>query len=135
MSLLEFLGIDENSPEMIAASNNLDEIERLIISLKEARVAAGLTQADVAEILKTKQPVISDLESFLGNPSLLRVMEYAHAVGQRVRLQAHPIGEPWVPVIDLPKLVLESTPYSQHLSSGQSLWFDAVKIEVPLESA
>lgn len=53
-----------------------------ILALHDARVAAGLTQEDVARTMDTKQPSIARLENDLsGGVSLRRYVDYAIAVG------------------------------------------------------
>lgn len=53
-----------------------------MLALHDARVAAGLTQEDVARKMGTKQPSIARLENDLGGGvSLRRYVEYALTVG------------------------------------------------------
>jgi len=60
-------------------------------ALIEARVEAGLTQAQVAERMGTKAPAVARLESALvtgkHSPSIATLQKYAAAVGKRVELR------------------------------------------------
>lgn len=52
--------------------------------LREARLAAGLTQGQVAERIGSIQAYISRLENGLENPGLATVDMLAKAVGKRI---------------------------------------------------
>lgn len=60
-------------------------------ALIEARVEAGLTQAQVAERMGTKAPAVARLESALvtgkHSPSIATLQKYSAAVGKRVELR------------------------------------------------
>jgi DNA-binding XRE family transcriptional regulator len=57
----------------------------LVDEMMRARAEAGLTQADVAKLMGTKQSAVSQIESG-GNISLKRLQAYAKAVGREVRI-------------------------------------------------
>ncbi len=71
--------------EIKQAYDALEEEFALFEKLLEARQAAGLTQADVAERMGTKAPAVARLESGGGrkkhSPSLETLRKYANAVG------------------------------------------------------
>ncbi len=62
--------------------------ERMKIAeiLYQARAAAKLTQAEVAERMKVSQPLIARLERGRGNISLETIAKYAAACGKRIAL-------------------------------------------------
>jgi transcriptional regulator with XRE-family HTH domain len=70
----------------------LDDEFSLASQLIEARVRAGLTQAEVAERMGTSQSTIAHLEGGGAQPSLSTLRRFAKATGARVRvtLEAKP---------------------------------------------
>ena len=82
-------GEDEELQQLIAAETLNAGVARLIY---EARTAAGLTQAGLAERIGTKQPVIARLEDAdYGGHSLSMLQRIAIALGQRLDLQFVPL--------------------------------------------
>lgn len=59
----------------------------LIASVIRKRLKQGLTQADLAKKVGTKQSAIARLESGNYNPSILFVGKVAQALGARVRIK------------------------------------------------
>ncbi len=63
----------------------------LLRQMLDARIAAGLTQADVAARMGTQGPSVTRLESSLGNgkhsPSLATLKRYAEAVGCELQVK------------------------------------------------
>lgn len=84
----ELLGIDPNDAEVIAATQDYDELAALIRNLVEHRHRLGLSQEDVAERLGIKQPAVSAFERTAGNPSVHTIQRYARAIGLRLRMRA-----------------------------------------------
>lgn len=78
--------IDPNDPGVVAIQEDFDEFADLICALVERRKALGLTQADVAVLMGTKQSAVSGIESSSANPTIRRLQRYARAVGTRIRL-------------------------------------------------
>lgn len=72
----------------------------LFDELLNARLAAKLTQAEVAERMRTRVPAISRLESAGGrqghSPSLTTLRKYAEAVGCRLVVKLEPLPGPRV---------------------------------------
>ena len=62
--------------------------------LKEARGRAGLTQAELAERLRTTQPVVARLESGRSNPRLETLRKAIAATGHDLRVELAPAGYP-----------------------------------------
>lgn len=58
----------------------------LIQSLIEARSRAGLTQAELAERMKTTQSVVARLEGGRSTPTWNTLRRYAEATGSRLRV-------------------------------------------------
>lgn len=58
--------------------------------LKEARAAAGLTQAELARRLETSQPAIARLESQRSNPRLATLRRALEETGHRLELRVEP---------------------------------------------
>ena len=84
-------GDDEELRQMIAEETTNAEVARLIY---EARTAAGLTQAELAALIGTKQPVIARLEDadYEGH-SLSMLQRIAAALNQRLELHFVPLEE------------------------------------------
>ncbi len=61
-TLSEYIGQQKKSPEFRKAWENLDPEFELMESLLKARQRSGLTQAELAEKIGTKQPALSRLE-------------------------------------------------------------------------
>ena len=61
-------------------------------SLLRARLAAGLTQEELAERMATKQTVIARLESGKVKPSTRTLERLAAATGTRLRMILEPVG-------------------------------------------
>jgi transcriptional regulator with XRE-family HTH domain len=67
----------------------------LAIKLKKARIKRKMTQDDVAEIMHTKKPAISRLETSSDDiknfPSLLTLIKFASAIGYELKFGLTPI--------------------------------------------
>ncbi|MDD2814190.1 MAG: helix-turn-helix transcriptional regulator [Thiotrichaceae bacterium] len=78
------------NPEVKAEYDRLAPEMELLDELLRARMAAGLTQAQVAERMNTQAPVISRLESTLmsgkHSPSVATLRKYAEAVGCKLEI-------------------------------------------------
>lgn len=77
-------------PAFSAEYDRLDEEFALLDELLAARKAAGLTQAQIAERIGTKQASIARLENGLtsGNlPSMTMLKKYAQAVGKKLQIR------------------------------------------------
>ena len=68
--------------------NQLQPIYELKAQMIKARIAANLTQGDIAELLKTKKSNISRLESLNSKslPNLSTIIDYANAVGFKLEI-------------------------------------------------
>jgi ribosome-binding protein aMBF1 (putative translation factor) len=64
----------------------LDGAFALAAALVEARVHAGLTQAQLAARMNTSQTAIARLESVRGNPSLKTLRRFAEATGTQLKI-------------------------------------------------
>ncbi len=62
--------------------------------LKEARLEAGLTQAELAERLGASQPVVARLESGRANPRIATFERALAATGHRLAVAVEPSGYP-----------------------------------------
>jgi len=58
--------------------------------IREARLAAGLTQSELARRLGTTQPAIARLESAQSNPRLATLARALSACGRQLRVEATP---------------------------------------------
>ncbi|HEV3050028.1 MAG TPA: helix-turn-helix transcriptional regulator [Longimicrobium sp.] len=91
MTLDEFLAEEMKDPEyaeLHAISKPLFNLSLNVWSLRETR---GMTQQQLAEAAKMKQPRIADIERDAANPTLLTISRIAFALGVSVeRLLAEP---------------------------------------------
>ncbi len=78
-------------PEFRHAYEELGPEFDLTRTLIKARLAAGLTQEEVARRMGTSQPVVARLESG-HKPSLKTLERYAAAVGARLKIELVPEG-------------------------------------------
>ncbi len=62
--------------------------------LKEARIDAGLTQAELAERLGASQPVVARLESGRANPRVATLERALAATGHRLAISVESSGYP-----------------------------------------
>lgn len=80
-----------SNPEVRVAYDDLEDEFSVFDELLRARMSAGLTQSEVAEIMGTKTPAIARLESGGGrkqhSPSLSTLRKYAEAVGCHVEIK------------------------------------------------
>ena len=85
----QMTGDDEEMQQLIAEETLNAEVARLIY---EARTGAGLTQAELAERIGTRQPVIARLEDadYEGH-SLSMLQRIALALNQRIELHFVPL--------------------------------------------
>lgn len=85
-------------PAFVAEYDALGDEFALFDELLNARLAAKLTQAEVAARMQTRVPAISRLESAGGrlqhSPSLKTLRSYARAVGCRLVVKLEPLVEP-----------------------------------------
>lgn len=74
-------------PEYRREYDALEEEFSLIAAMLDARQKSGLTQAQVAERMGVKQPVVAKLESGKSNVSFDTLKRYAHATGCKVKVE------------------------------------------------
>ena len=85
----QMTGDDEEMRQLIAQETLNAEVAR---SIYEARTVAGLTQAELAERIGTRQPVIARLEDAdYGGHSLSMLQRIARALNQRIELHFVPL--------------------------------------------
>lgn len=77
-------------PEFVAEYDALEEEFALAAALIQARGAADMTQAEVAEAMGTTQAVIARLESGRTMPSTRTLQRFAKATGSRLRIGFEP---------------------------------------------
>ena len=77
-----------SDPAFKQAYDALETEFAALATLLEARLAAGLTQAELAQRMGVSQPVLARIESSLGSrkhtPSLNTLKRYAEACGKRL---------------------------------------------------
>ena len=57
------------------------------VTLKEARINAGLTQDEIAQLLKTKKSNISRIENHAEDIKLSTLERFASALGKRIEIK------------------------------------------------
>lgn len=72
------------NPEFVDLYENMEPEHKISLELVKARLDAGLTQEDMANLLGTKQSVIARLESGKFLPSLKTIYKYANATHKKV---------------------------------------------------
>ena len=80
-----------SDPEFKIAYDELEDEFATLAALLDARLQAGLTQAQVASRMGVSQPVLARIESSLGkqnhSPSLNTLRRYASACGMKLVIQ------------------------------------------------
>ena len=91
---------DPNTPSRRLARALASADESLHVSLIQARIAAGLSQQDVADLIGVSQPTVAAFERYDNDPKLSTIRRYAHAVGVTVTHEVSRDGVPvgWSPV-------------------------------------
>ena len=79
-------------PEVQAAYDRLGPIFAVVGEMIDARLAAGLTQADIAARMGTSQSVVARLESARHMPTFDMVARYAAAINRRIDIHLVPAG-------------------------------------------
>jgi ribosome-binding protein aMBF1 (putative translation factor) len=77
-------------PAYRAAYAALDDEFALVAAMIKARIDAGLTQAEVAERMKTTQAVVARLEGGGRQPSTRTLRRFAQATGHRLKIGFEP---------------------------------------------
>ena len=85
--LAELLEKHMKDPEFAAAYAEADAEYSVLEVMLGARIAAGLTQAEVAARAGTTQSAIARLEGGQVSPTVDTLRKYAKAVGKRLRVQ------------------------------------------------
>ncbi len=83
----EFLSDPDNRVAYEALAPEFDLARKLIA----ARVAAGLSQTEVAERMGTKQSEVSRIEGARQNISIAKLANYAEAVGAKLDIRLDPV--------------------------------------------
>jgi ribosome-binding protein aMBF1 (putative translation factor) len=79
-------------PRVQAAYDRLGPIFAVVGEMVDARLAAGLTQADIAVRMGISQSVVARLESARHMPTFDMVTRYAGAIGRRIDIHLVPAG-------------------------------------------
>lgn len=81
MTWNEYIAENLRDPEYAAAHAVGKPFTNLGLNVWSRRIEQGLTQAQLAEAAKMKQPRIADIERDEANPTLLTISRVAHALG------------------------------------------------------
>jgi ribosome-binding protein aMBF1 (putative translation factor) len=79
-------------PEVQAEHDRLGPIFVVVGEMIEARLAAGLTKADIAARMGTSQSVVARLRNARPMPTFDMVTRYAAAIDRRIDIQRVPAG-------------------------------------------
>jgi ribosome-binding protein aMBF1 (putative translation factor) len=75
------------NPKILAEYKKLQPEFALIQTIIEARIKKGITQEKLAKKMRTKQSVISRLESGRANPSFLFLKKLAEALNTKIKIE------------------------------------------------
>ena len=75
------------SPKFAKNFNKGYEQFKIGVLLKQARLEAGLTQEEVANLLNTKKSAISRIENHAEDIRLSTLVNYAQAIGRNLHLE------------------------------------------------
>lgn len=76
----------QNDPELARLYHELEPEYQLARSFIEARLAKGMTQAELAQKAGVGQTVVARLESGTANPTVSTVSKVATALGKELKL-------------------------------------------------
>ena len=76
----------QRDPTYREAYEDAQARERLVHTLRNLRLTANLTQADVAQRMGTTQSAVSDIEGADVDPHISTLQRYTRAVGAQLRL-------------------------------------------------
>jgi DNA-binding transcriptional regulator YiaG len=76
------------------AYDALEDEFAMLEELMKVRARAKLTQAEIAERMKTTQSAVARLESGAHRASLSSLRRYAEATGHRLRISFEPLSKP-----------------------------------------
>lgn len=79
-----------SDPEVLKEYEEHKAEYEIAIALIKARLAAKMTQSDVARKMRTSQAQVARLESGQHFPSMNSLYKYAQAVNRRIRLSINP---------------------------------------------
>lgn len=79
-------------PAYRVAYDALEEEFAFAGAIAQARAAAGLTQAEVAERMHTTQGNLARLEAGRTTPSMRTLERFAQAIGARFKISFEPVG-------------------------------------------
>ncbi len=85
---------EEREPGFIAAVDALVDRQALAATVRDLRAQLGLSQAELAERVGTKQPGIARLESGRVVPRLELLQKIAVAAGRRLEVRFGPAKKP-----------------------------------------
>lgn len=90
---------DPNTPSRRLAAALAEADEMLRAALVQARLDAGLSQQQLADIMGVSQPTVAGFERYDNDPRLSTLRRYAHALGvaveHRVTRDGAPVGCGW----------------------------------------
>ena len=81
----------QRDPAYREAYAALEDEFAIMEALIKARMAAGLTQGEIAERMHTTQPAVARLEGQAHRASLQSIKSYAQATGHRVVIRLEPV--------------------------------------------
>jgi DNA-binding XRE family transcriptional regulator len=89
--------VAEELPELIARHNermaSLDQLQEVLVQLKAAREAKGLSLSDLTELTGMDRSALSKLENGQrANPTVETLVRYAEAVGKRLVVALTDVG-------------------------------------------
>lgn len=76
-----------DDPETARAFDEAAEEYAAFEAMLQARAAAGVTQAEMAERMGTTQSAIARLEGGRVSPSVATLQKYARALGKRLKIE------------------------------------------------
>jgi len=86
------LNEEMKDPQFKREWDKLQPERAMIRAMIEARIKKNITQKKLAVRLKTKQSVISRLETGRGNPTVSFLQRLAEAVGTRLEINFRPLA-------------------------------------------
>src|SRR4051812_26647651 len=108
----------QRNPEYAAASAEVEFVQSIADKLVAARIAARLTQGELAERAGTTQARISEMESGDGNPTAETIGKVFAALGLSATVTVAPVGVESAMMFEVPSTSTEDVQEMEVASCG-----------------
>jgi len=119
MRHIDYLSEIENDPDYLRGRDELKANFALGDAIIRARIQKGLSQAELAELVGTKQGNISRLEAAFGNPTLKLINKIVNALDIQIKFDV-PVATNSFKSIPVPRIRVDNWPTKVSTKSNSS---------------